>query len=177
MANKTKDLIIDSFLSLVKEKDLEKISVTDIVEKCQISRQTFYYHFDDINEMIKWAFDQETDVLCANGPSSPKWIESCADYVPFLIKYNDLFKKSVNTAYFTYIFNLLAESTFRFSHGLVTKFSCSTVTSRTEFILKCASLSFIGLLCQEFQKENPDYLGLMKKIEESFNKENNAEKK
>ena len=64
MASKAKYAIISAFLRLVNHKDFEKITVTDLVEECDISRQTFYYHFDDIEKMLAWAFETETGAIC-----------------------------------------------------------------------------------------------------------------
>ena len=30
------------------------ITVNDIANKCDINRQTFYYHFQDIRDLIEW---------------------------------------------------------------------------------------------------------------------------
>ena len=43
-----KPLIADAFIKLSKEKNIDKITVKDIVDECGISRQSFYYHFQDI---------------------------------------------------------------------------------------------------------------------------------
>lgn len=173
MANKTKELIVDCFLSLVDRKPIDKISVTDLVEECNISRQTFYYHFDDINEMLRWAFQEETNKICARDIGSQKWVKVCSEYLPFLTKYNSLFKSSVTTTSFAYICNLLAESTYDFScqyHQKKTK--KTALSNNTKFILKCTSLSFTGLIIEEFQKSEPDYKAIMKKIETFFDKDN-----
>ena len=45
---KTEELIINTFLELVEEKPLDKITIQDIADQCGINRNTFYYHFDDI---------------------------------------------------------------------------------------------------------------------------------
>lgn len=39
---------------LLSEKNRKKLTVTDIVEECHITRQTFYYHFKDIPDMLMW---------------------------------------------------------------------------------------------------------------------------
>lgn len=53
---KTKSLIKNAFLELIEEKGYSKVSVTDIVDKAMINRNTFYLHYYDkedlINEMI-----------------------------------------------------------------------------------------------------------------------------
>ena len=53
-----KPLIADAFLKLSKEKNIDKITVKDIVDECGISRQSFYYHFQDILEVIEWSAEQ-----------------------------------------------------------------------------------------------------------------------
>ncbi len=174
MANKTKELIVDCFLSLADTKAIDKISVTDLVEKCNISRQTFYYHFDDIDEMLRWAFQEETNKICTRDLSTQKWVKACSEYLPFLTKYTKLFKNSVNTTSFAFICSLLAKSTYDFScqyFKMVTK--KAVIPNNTKFVLKCSSLSFTGLIIEEFQKEEPDYKAIMKKIETFFDTENN----
>ena len=44
----TKLAIAFAFKELLLEKPLNKITINDIAEKCEMNRQTFYYHFHDI---------------------------------------------------------------------------------------------------------------------------------
>lgn len=53
MANFTKQAIRASFLKLLNERPLGKISVRDIVEDCGINRNSFYYHYQDIPSLIE----------------------------------------------------------------------------------------------------------------------------
>ena len=48
-----KNLIAETFVRLSDEKNIDKITVKDIVEACGISRQAFYYHFQDLLEVIE----------------------------------------------------------------------------------------------------------------------------
>lgn len=57
-----KNAISDAFNELAKHKDVDKITVKDIVGQCNISRQTFYYHFQDIMEVMDWAIQQENNL-------------------------------------------------------------------------------------------------------------------
>ena len=50
-----KDTIASAFLSMAKHRNVDKITVKDLVEECGISRQTFYYHFQDITDVIAWS--------------------------------------------------------------------------------------------------------------------------
>lgn len=49
---KTKALIKKTFLELAEKKPAEKISVSEICEKANINRGTFYYHYLDVPDLI-----------------------------------------------------------------------------------------------------------------------------
>ena len=55
MPVQVKPMIAEAFIRLSKQKNIDKITVKDLVEACGISRQTFYYHFQDILEVIEWS--------------------------------------------------------------------------------------------------------------------------
>ena len=63
MAQFTKQAIINSFLKLLEETPLDKITVKDIVEDCGINRNTFYYYYHDLEELfsdeIRRAMEEE----------------------------------------------------------------------------------------------------------------------
>lgn len=51
----TKDAIAAAFWALVEQKDVDKITVSDLAKACSITRQAFYYHFQSIDDMLKYA--------------------------------------------------------------------------------------------------------------------------
>lgn len=50
---RSKRLIRQTFMELLKEKDLEKITVTDIIKRADINRGTFYAHYQDVRAVIE----------------------------------------------------------------------------------------------------------------------------
>ena len=60
MAN-MKKIFVDTILNMLQTKSLNSITVTDIVNQCGVSRQSFYYYFDDIYDLIEWIYMQETE--------------------------------------------------------------------------------------------------------------------
>lgn len=55
----TKTALAASLKKYMEKKSLSKISVREIIEDCGVNRKTFYYHFQDINDLVKWMFEQE----------------------------------------------------------------------------------------------------------------------
>lgn len=52
----TKRKIADGLLVVWAEKPLKKITVQDIMTQENMKRQSFYYHFQDIYEVVEWMF-------------------------------------------------------------------------------------------------------------------------
>ena len=59
----TKKLIADTLKKLASGKHLDKISISEIVDAAGLNRQTFYYHFQDKQELICWIFDTDIATL------------------------------------------------------------------------------------------------------------------
>lgn len=55
MRQSTKDAIAEAFEGLLEKRSIDKVTVKDIVAVCGINRQTFYYHFRDIYDLMEWA--------------------------------------------------------------------------------------------------------------------------
>lgn len=56
---KTKQELAASLKKFMAIKPLNKISVSEIVADCNVNRKTFYYHFTDIYDLLKWMLEQE----------------------------------------------------------------------------------------------------------------------
>lgn len=57
-AVRSKRLILAAFRELVLEKDFKKISVSDIVERADVGRATFYAHFEDKEALHTFIFQK-----------------------------------------------------------------------------------------------------------------------
>ena len=54
MPAEMKEIIAQAAQRLLAEKHAKKLTVKDIVEECQITRQSFYYHFKDIPALFRY---------------------------------------------------------------------------------------------------------------------------
>ena len=55
MANNTERIIMETFRQMLEEMPFYKISVSALVKRCGISPNTFYYHYEDIYDLLeKW---------------------------------------------------------------------------------------------------------------------------
>lgn len=61
--SRAKDAIKDAFWSLLNEKPYSSITVKDIVSRCQVNRNTFYYHFQDIPSLLELVVKEWMDAI------------------------------------------------------------------------------------------------------------------
>ena len=167
MATKAKTALINAYLELIKDNEFDKITVTNLVESCGISRQTFYYHFDDVDGMIAWAFKNGTDTICADiDYTNTK--ESAKRYADFFETYDMLLVKTLNTDSFIKIYNLTKKSFESFITRYLDGKQTAASGDETEFFVSYCSNAFAGFVTEEIQKENRDYYPLMKKLIKSL---------
>ena len=58
-ANITEEAIANTMKQLMEETPFDHITTADIINRCGISRKTFYYHFQDKYDLVNWIFSVE----------------------------------------------------------------------------------------------------------------------
>ena len=74
----TKRAIRASFLKLLNERPLNKITVKDIVEDCGINRNSFYYHYTDIPALAEEIVKDEAARIVQEYPTVDS-LEQCLE--------------------------------------------------------------------------------------------------
>jgi AcrR family transcriptional regulator len=59
MKQKTEVLLYKAFMDLMRRHPFQKITIQKIASECGVNRQTFYYHFDNIYDLMSKAFEYE----------------------------------------------------------------------------------------------------------------------
>lgn len=71
----TKKAIANSFKELLVKQPFNKITINDIAKNCDINRQTFYYHFEDIVDLVEWIWTEKVDKVLENKTEYKSWQE------------------------------------------------------------------------------------------------------
>lgn len=86
MPSFTKKAIKESFLKLLNERPISQITVRDVVEDCGINRNSFYYHYQDLQALVVEILRENTDRILAEGLREQS-VEACLDAaVDFAVK-------------------------------------------------------------------------------------------
>ena len=97
MREDMKTQIADTFSELLEKEDIDKITVTQLIEECQISRQTFYYHFHDIMDVLEWTFKRSTQILVQRSLESQDRIAALKEYLSFVRLHHRKLKRLVDS--------------------------------------------------------------------------------
>jgi probable dihydroxyacetone kinase regulator len=73
MSALTKKALLVAFGELLEEKPFNKITITDITAKCGLNRMTFYYHFDNIYELMIWGLEMQMHEASKDYISYENW--------------------------------------------------------------------------------------------------------
>ena len=118
-----KNTIADTYLALLEHKSIDKVTVKDLVEACGISRQTFYYHFKDIIEVIEWMVHRTCDQLLAESLKQPTAAKAIGVYVHLVVEKRELIRRGLASSKRDYIEKALflslqkyLQSLFRAAH-------------------------------------------------------------
>lgn len=55
----TKKALSDALKKLMEGKPFSKITVSELIADCGLNRKTFYYHFQDMRDLLRWTLRQE----------------------------------------------------------------------------------------------------------------------
>lgn len=91
----TKKMLSAELKALMEKKALSKITVSEIITNCGVNRKTFYYHFTDIQELLKWTLEQEAVEIV----KSFDLIIDSEEAMLFVLKYVEENKHILNCAY------------------------------------------------------------------------------
>lgn len=80
MANFTRKAIKETFIQLLEEQPLNEITIKDIVERCGINRNSFYYHYQDLPALIEEIIKEEAEAIIQAYPTVNTIVE-CFDAV------------------------------------------------------------------------------------------------
>ena len=97
MSNITKRAMAQSLKRMLQIKDLDKITITDITNDCGINRQTFYYHFKDIYDLLEWIFTNEVVDKIEKETTIETWQENFKYVLDYMLKNKKFIIKTYNS--------------------------------------------------------------------------------
>ena len=73
MSQVTKRALVASLKNQLLKKPLDKVTISDITDDCGISRNTFYYHFQDITALLEHILNADVERVLSQHLDMDSW--------------------------------------------------------------------------------------------------------
>lgn len=84
MSNITKRALAASLRKLLAHNTLDKITIQDLVDDAEVSRKTFYYHFQDIYDLVDWCIVEDGKRVLEGNVTEDTWQQGLRNVVEYL---------------------------------------------------------------------------------------------
>ena len=144
--------IKNSFIKLLTERPISQITVKDIVEDCGVNRNSFYYHFQDIPDLICYMMEQGSKELLENCLAQPTLEDKIRYLLSVALNARPLIQRTISTSYQSELEPLLLEQFYSFFDQLTNESASSSLVSdsltasQRKLLLRYHSLAFLGLV-------------------------------
>lgn len=163
MGQVTKRAIGEALKALLREKPLNKITISDIAGQCGINRMTFYYHFKDIYDLVEWVCVEDASRALAGKKTYTTWQEgflnifrAVEDNRPFIMNvYRSVSREQIEIYLYKLTYDLLM--------GVVEEESAHMAVAQQDktFIADFYKYAFVGLMLNWIRndmKEDPQQI-------------------
>lgn len=157
----TKKALAASLKKYMQQKPFTKITVSELINDCQVNRKTFYYHFENINDLLKWMLEQEA----INVVRGYNLLTDAHDATRFVIDYLDQSTRLLRSAYDSLGRDELKRLFFHDFNGIVLSLidACekdmglSVAVPFKDFLAAFYTEALVGTMINYFQaSERPD---------------------
>lgn len=161
ISSMTKKELANSLKKLMNKKSVDKIPIREIVAECGVNRQTFYYHFQDIYDLLEWIYKTEIIDRISEDRSYETWQKGFLK-IFYYIEENKEF--CMNTFYSLgreHLDNFIYNNTFQLIISVVNEVSegMNVGNENKKFIANFYTYAFVNLVIvwmKDGMKESPE---------------------
>lgn len=162
MSGFTKEIIARTFTELLEEKSMAKITVKDIVERCGVNRNTFYYHFRDIPDVVEFILKKKWDEIL-EAPQEKTSILECMEEMASLVRDNrklmlNVYKSVKRDTFLVYMNEIATYIITEYFKKNLDKFDLNR--NEISILIKYYKSLFIGILMEWLNNALEDDLGV-----------------
>ena len=161
MSGFTKEIIARTFTELLDEKPMSKVTVKDIVERCGVNRNTFYYHFRDIPDVVEFIFKKKWDEILES-PQEKSSILECMEEMAALVRSNrklmlNVYKSVKRDIFLVYMNEVATYIITEYFDKNMSEFNLEK--EEIQMLIKYYKCLFIGILMEWLDRGLEDDLG------------------
>jgi probable dihydroxyacetone kinase regulator len=119
MSDLTKNALAASLKELLNEKSLDKITIKELTTRCGVDRQTFYYHFSDIYELVQWIYKEEAEKAVKDNKAYDNWENGYKAILEVTLAHKNFVLNTFDSISREYIESYLYSKTFAVLYNII----------------------------------------------------------
>ncbi len=150
MAQTTKKALAASLKKLLAEKPLDKITVVDIIEDCEVNRQTFYYHFKDIYDLVEWIYTSEATKALNGKKTYDTWQQGILQIFEYVLSNKAFVVSTYHSINREHLERYLYNETYDLLAGVIEEKAAGMPVRENDkaFIAHFYKYAFVGLMLE-----------------------------
>lgn len=159
----TKKMMAESLKKLMAVKPLNKIGIREITDGCGVNRQTFYYHFQDIYDLLEWMYREEAVILLKQNDSCLTWDDGLLLLLRYLQENKSISLCTLNSLGHEHLKQFFYDDIHNLILTIINELASDLKVSsqNKNFIAHFYTVAFAGLVenwLREGMKESPEDL-------------------
>ncbi len=167
----TRKMIREAFIKMLNERPLNKITVKDIATACEVNRNTFYYYYTDVYELLSELFQTELQTVIDEYNDTLSWEESFIVATKFALENRKaiyhVYKSMQREELEDYLYNVSGNVMSRYVEKVSDSISASSGDKKLiASFYQCALTEMVLRWIASGMKEDPDTI--IKRIGQLF---------
>lgn len=161
----TKCALAASLAELLREHPLDRITIKDITDHCGMTRNTFYYHFQDIYDLCSWIFTAQAQEIISKNMDKGTMMDGLLEGINYLYSNKKMvyhvFKSVQRESLEIYLKKVSEEYALEIVERCSTELDVSEKAK--EIVAEFYKNAFVGKLFQWIEdgmRQSPDSLAL-----------------
>lgn len=168
MSEITKKALATSLKKLLSKKELSKITISNITDDCGVNRQTFYYHFKDVYDLLEWIYLNEVIQSLDVKDTYDTWQQGFLSIFEYILNNKDFVKNTYNSISREFFLRFIYNQTTELLMNIIEEKSKNLEVKKEDkkFIANFYKYGFVGIVqdwIENGMKENPN--NIIKKLD------------
>lgn len=161
MSEITKKALATSLKKLLSKKELSKITISNITDDCGVNRQTFYYHFKDVYDLLEWIYLNEVIQSMDGKDTYNNWQEGFLSIFKYILENKEFVKNTYNSISRDYFLRFIYTQTAILLMNVIDEQAKDINVSDEDkkFIANFYKYAFVGIIqdwIEDGMKEEPE---------------------
>ena len=163
----TKKALATSLKKLLSKKELSKITITNITKDCGVNRQTFYYHFKDVYDLLEWIYMNEVIQSMEENDTYDTWQQGFLSIFEYVLENKEFVKNTYYSISRDFFLRFIYKQTTVLLMNIIDEKSKGMKVRREDkqFMADFYKYGFVGIMqdwIESGMKEKPD--NIIKKL-------------